>query len=239
MSEQQPPSSSIVSDEQKIAEPQPAVASQGQSIENIKADIKRVEDQIKSLDAKKLSDRLQKQTTELEQLQKQLDEQAKTLVKLLHLADQEANTPIGVISEAARMVPDIELEGGQWAEKFNKGVNRIARIIALVFWAVFGLYLWLPLILRSFIILQAQHVASAFTYSNMASARAAWDLAMGVYTYGFIQINRPFTHPPLDVDRETLAFGDTVWILSKELILSTLTYAVFFPFIRRWIISLF
>ncbi len=191
---------------------------------------KSLREQMAALEAQRLSKRVDSLVARQEKLQTDLEKVTRVAEELLDYANLEINSPAGILSEGARIVRKKEQEANRLGEIFNKAVLALIRFFSLAFWAIFGLYLWLGLLIRTAISFAL--VATAANFSNRSIAKAEQRLlwVAGLYVRGFNRIGSGGKHPPLlEPNEEGEDLRDLVVFFISGLLKSSLTYLLVYP----------
>lgn len=79
--------------------------------------------------------------------------------------------------------------------KTGRMIHKIVLVVLLVFWAIVGLIFWIPLLARITAFYAFMVIASAYTDSNLATARSGIDSAVSFYPDGFKRITSSLLGP--------------------------------------------
>ena len=185
---------------------------------------------VNTLESKKILNRANEIISRQEVLQSNQEKVNEAVEEIIDFAHLEINSPSGIIPDQARIVRHVELDEGRYTKSFHQGLVWFLKLIVSIIWAIFGLYLWIGLLLRTVLSYSAQISASVFSNRNTAKAQQRLYWVAGQYFRGFLKAFPNSSQPPIaepGVDEEELLHS--LQTLFVEFLKSTVTY--FFLFI--------
>ncbi len=185
---------------------------------------------VNSLESKKILNQANEIVARQKELQRNQEKINKAVEEVIDFAHLEINSPAGILPDKAKIVRRRKVEEKRLTKSFHQMLIWFLKFIAAVLWAVFGLYLWLGLLLRTILSYSAQISTSVFSNRSTAKVQQRLYWVAGQYFRGFLNAFPASTEPPIPEpgdDEEEL--WHSLQTLLVEFMESTATY--FFLFV--------